>query len=792
MTGVLFKRLMRIIWKTKGQFLAVVAVVMVGIAVFISLMTAYANLTASRDSFYRATHFADYTFHVVRAPREVVREIQQVPGVVESTGRIQTDVALLRKDNSRGTARIISYTLPLSRSVNRLHLLSGRTFDPNSPGGIEVMTDASFAEFHHLKPGDQIAVVADNKKVSLRFVGTGTSAEYVYPMKDAAALLPDPESFAIIMMPQSEAEQILNMSGEINEVAVRFVPGVDQKKAVSRIKEILKPYGNLASYARKDQLSNVVLNGELDGLKANSMFMPPIFLGLAAVIQFLALGRMIKAQRMEIGVMKALGYTNNQIIAHYTGYSVMVSLVGSLLGLVAGLGLASVFTDMYAVYFKLPTRLSGIDYVTIAQGIALSLTVGILAGVMGSRRIVKIFPAEAMRPEPPRVGTHTVFEHVGWLWSRLGPAWKMSIRSVSRNRVRFILTLTGIVFAVAMLVVSLFIGDSVDYMIQKHYFQEQGYDYFLRFARPVSEGELSSIRRLSGIARLEPQLEVPVKFKYGGRSEDGMVLGMPPDQRLRALTTMRDQPIHLTENGIYLDERSAKKLKVKAGDIIAVETQMSRGAPITRQVKVLDVNRQLIGGASFASLELANRLLDEQRIVTGAVIKVDPGKAAAVEDSLKEMTGVSSIMSRQQELEGFQQQLGMMNASTAILVAFAFILGFAIVYNASIISFAERSRELATFRVIGFTVREVGSMLGNELLLQASLGILVGLPFGRIMAQKYGEAVSTDLFSIPVVIYPQTYVYAALLGLLFIIAAHVLVVRGIGRLDLVEVLKNLD
>jgi len=791
--NVLLMKLWRTIWNTKGQFLAVAAVVMVGISVFISMTTSYYNLNRSQDLFYRENNFADYYFHVVRAPQEITKQIESVPGVIKATGRIQMDIPVIKEGNNRATARVTSYPLPMDREVNRLELLTGRMFEKYPQGGgVEVLVDPQYAKANQLNVNSIVTVVAGGKRVPLTVVGTGTSPEFIYPMKDAASMMPEPETFGIVMIPQNQAQQIQNLPGQINQVVVKLAPGVDAEETAAGIRTILEPYGNLASYPRKQQLSHAVLQGELDGLEVQAQFMPAIFLCVAAAIQFIILGRMVKTQRLQIGIMKALGYHNRQIMWHYVSYALAVAVAGAALGLVFGLMLASVFSKAYAMFFNLPGAIGGFNFRAIFSGVALSLMVGLLAGLAASRGVVRINPAESMRPEPPRSARSIFLDRWGWLWRKLGSEWKMTLRTVGRNRARFGFTVVGVVFAVGMLVVSFFAKDSIDYMLKTHFFREQHYDFLLRFSGPVRESELLNISRIDGVIKVEPIFELPVKMHFNGRSEDDLLLGLPGGVTLKTLVNDKGRPVRLPEDGILISQRSASKLGVRIGDRFEVETLLGVGPSHRGTLKVAGVNRQLVGSSSYVNLSQVNGLLQEGQLVSGAMLKVDQGKADQVERGLNEMTGIASVSSREKELGGFTKNMGSMIYAVTIMIMFSVILGFAIVYNSSLIGFAERKRELASLRVIGYTNREVSGLLLREILLQAACGVIFGLPFGRWMAESYVNAVSTELFTMPVVVYPQTYLLSAIGGIAFMMAGLLFVVKGVKKLDLVEVLKNRD
>lgn len=794
--SILSKKLWRTVKTTRGQFLAVTAVVMVGIIVYISMSTVSYNMSRSKDIFYRDNNFADYYFHVIKAPEGIIKQVESVPGVSRATGRIQKDVPVIGEGGERATARLTSYPLPMNNEVNRLQLLSGRLFDKYPEGGeAEVLLDPQYAAANRFSPGDTVTVVAEGRQVSLTVVGTAISPEFIYPMKDAASLIPEPGNFGIFMAPHNQVQQILNLSGQINQVVIKLTPGTDEKVVAEQIDSILEPYGRLASYPRKQQLSDAVLSGELDQLRMMSRFLPSIFLGIAALIEFVMLGRMVKSQRSQIGTMKAIGYNNFQIMWHYTSYAVLVGMLGALLGSLAGVLLASSLSRLYAQFFNLPEVISGVSGQALLYGFTLSLSAGAIAGLTASRGVLNVQPAESMRPEAPKGAGNIFLESWAWFWHRLDTAWKMGLRTIMRNRVRSAITLLGVVFATGMIIVAFFFQDTVNVMIDEYFTQK--YDYFVRFTQPLKESELLDITRLEGVTKAEPVFEVPVKIYFAGRSQEELLIGLPRETTMQRLAGETGNPLQLPDTGLLLSSSSARKLQARVGDEVQVETLLPLGPTRRSSIKIMGINQQFIGGMSYLTLEQANRIMQENRLISGAMLKVDPGQASVVEAELNDMTGVSSILSHRAEMESFMSQMDYMYFFVAIMVFFAILLGFAIVYNASVISFAERKRELASLRVMGFTMQEVSGLLLKENLLQTLLGVALGLPFGRLLADYYIQAMmtSSDLYStytFKLVIYPMTYVLSALGGIFFIMAAYRLAVRGIKTLDLVEVLKTRD
>ena len=789
--GILSKKIWRYIGRNLGQFLAAAAVVMGGIIVWVSMSSSYYNLGQARTDFYRDNNFADYYFQFVKAPDGVIKQIEMLDGVKRVTGRIQKDLSVIKENNERATARVVSYNLPMEDELNRITVVKGRSFEEKKGSGTtEVVLDPKYVAANQLEWGDEITAIVEGKEVFFAAVGAAISPEFIYAMKDSADILPDPKKFGIFMVENRQAQQFLNMPGQMNQILIEFDPGTDQTAVIAAIKDILAPYGLLADYPRADQLSDTMLEAEMDQLRGVTIVLPMIFLAIAAAIQFIILRRLIKTQRPQIGLMKGTGYHNYQIMLHYIFYALAISLVGALAGTILGVRMAIYFTDLYATYFNLPVNLQGFNLQAVILGLVMSLVIGGIAGISASRGVVNIQPAQSMRPEPPKIGGKSLLEYWPWLWRRLNAGWKMTMRNINRNRGRFAVTLLGVIFAVGLLVITFFMNDAVDYMMQKFFYQGQTYDITIRFDSLLMENELLNISHIDGVQKVESFLELPVRIHYRGRSEDELLIAYGPDLTMKKLDDDSGQPILIPAEGILLNERTAKKLSIGRGDEVEVETLLPTG-PVHREKAIIAGQvRQMVGAGSYIDLQQANRLLQERNLVSGAMLKVDPGKASLVEAEINQMLGVASVLSHEKEIANFEKYLETMDLSIYILVLFAVMLGFAIVYNSSVMNLAERQREIGCMRVIGFSVREISALLFKENIVHSVLGVALGLPFGKYVADAYIQSITTDLYTLPVIIYPRTYLYAAIGGIVFILLAHQFSVRGIKDLDLVEALKS--
>lgn len=791
--NTLTRKLLRSLILRKGQFIAVVSVVAIGIMLYIAMSNSYQNLQKSQLDFYAKKDFADYYFQVVKAPERITKQIENLPGVDRVSGRITEDLALIKTDDSRASARIVTYEPEDKEDLNKLYILTGRIFSSSSSGGeMEAVVDPQFMAANGLIPGDSISIVKDGRQINIRVVGSATGPEFIYVVKDAVTMFPDPETFGIIMLPQRQVQQAFNMSGQINQILIRFDPGLDEERTIKEIEEILSPYGLLASYPRDDQISHAMLEAEIDGLKSIAGVLPVIFLLIAAAIQFVIIRRMIKTQRSQIGIMKALGYTSREIKSHYIIYSLLVGFCGALAGTIFGILLSGYITDMFALYFNLPEKILGYNLPVIGNAFLLSIIIAAAAGWSAANAVTGIQPAESMRPETPKIGSHSLLETAASIWSRLSPQWKMSLRSIRRNRGRFAVTLLGTIFAVILMIMALGTNDSVDYMMARHFDLDRTYDLQVSFAHPLKTSELLELSRLNGVERVEGYFDLPVKISYQGRSENELLTAYPLDMQLKHVFDTNNQPVQLPEAGILINKNTAVKLGVMAGDEVTIETLLPQGPKHIEKVKIAGVNTQMFGGGSYLNLAAANRIIKEAGLVTGAMVKIRPGQEERVEEDINAMLKVSSLLNREKERENIMSMMEPTIFIVGMLVLFALILGFAIIYNSSTISFHEREQEFAALKVIGFQSSEVSRIILQENLLQLILGLIIGLPAGGILTRVYLTSLSNELYDMPAAVYPLSYLLSALGVAVFVVLAYKIAVRGIDRLDLVEVLKNRD
>lgn len=785
---VMNRKLVRDLLRAKGQAAAVITVVLFGVATFITMATAHRNLLLTRDTYYSEYRFADFNLMLERAPMTAVHRIEALPGVRRARGRIVKDVNLdLAGIDEPRIGRVISMPDRREAVLNDICLLSGRYFETGAAN--EVILSDAFAEANGLGVGDTFQATLDNRKHTLRVAGTALSPEYVYMIRSAQEIIPSPERFGILWIPQSFAEMAFNMRSACNDIVGTLDGSVDPDALLDRMESMLDSYGVFAKVKREDQMSNRFLSDEIQQLEVSATLIPGIFLGIAALILLVLLGRMVRQERTQIGLMKAFGYSNAAVASHYLKFALVLAGLGCIGGAFLGQWLAGLMIRVYTEFYQFPLLRSRVYPDVLARAAAITALAGVLGALSAARGAARIRPADAMRAQAPRYSRRTLLERIEPLWRRLSFSSKMIARNVSRYRLRAALTVFGVMISSGLMVVGFFSMDSMNYMIAFQFTEAQREDIKVAFEGERGRGAYLELRRLDHVRGVEPLLEYPFEIRAGWRVKQTVIVGLPEDAEMMRLLDTAGRRVRPGESGLVLPEHLARQLGVAAGDTVTLKPLMGR---VTRErdVPVRQVVQQYLGSSGYMAIEALSRLLDEPFAMNAALLRADPGREHDINRHFRDIPGVASVAIKRDAYESLMDTLAAsMNISNTVLALFSGVIAFAIIYNSTLVSLAERQRELASLRVLGFSIREVGAIVYNENFLLSAAGLAMGIPFGMAQCRLLVYAFDTDLYRLPFHVEPATFVRTAAFTVVFVILANLAVRRKIRTLDMVEVLK---
>lgn len=784
--SALDRKLLRDLWEMKGQALAIASVIAAGVTMFVTYLSNFDSLQRTRDAYYERQRFADVFASAVRVPERTAESIRRIPGVAALDTRVVVDVTLDVPGMAEpATGRLISIPGRAAPRLNAVYLRRGRWPDPSRPD--DVLANEQFCEAHGFTPGSQLAAIINGRRRVLTIAGIALSPEYVYSIRPGE-MIPDNRRFGVFWMERRALASAFDMEGGFNDVALTLARGASAEAVIVRLDRLLEPFGGRGAYPRSLQISAWTLANEFAQLRTFGFIIPLVFLSVAAFILNVALARALALQRPQIAALKALGYSNAALAWHYIKWALVIAAAGALGGVAAGGWLGSLLAGLYNQFFRFPVldyRLSG---GVAAASVALSLAAGALGAQSAVRRAVAVPPAEAMRPEAPARYRRSVVER--WrLAARLAQTTRMVLRNVERHPVRSAMSIVGIAFAGAILLVGLAFIDVMDVLIDEQFSLTMRQSATVSFVRPRSAEAVYAVQRLPGVGRVEPIRVVAARLRAGRRHRTLAITGLSPRASLARVVDRSGRPIALPPDGLVLSKMLAARLGVGAGSLVRVE--VLEGTRPSRDVRVAALVDDSVGLQAYMAIDALRRLLREGRTLSAVALAADPAVQRALYARLKALPAVAGVAIRELTLQNFRDTMAEnLNLSIFLNVFFSAVIAFGVVYNSARVSLSERSRELATLRVLGFTRTEISLVLLGELTLLTLLSLPLGSAIGHALGLSIMTLFANELYRLPFLVTPQTLAATWLTVIAAAAVSALAVRRRLDRLDLIAVLKT--
>jgi putative ABC transport system permease protein len=781
------RKALRDLWQIKGQVLAIASVIAAGVAMYIMSLSNFESLRYNQETYYERYNFAEVFAGLKRAPLRLAQRVADIPGVAQVSTRVVVDVTLdVAGMTEPVVGRLIS--LPAYRqggTLNDVALLEGRRIEPRRPD--EVLVHRNFARAHGLGPGDSITAIINGRRRKLEIVGIVLSPEYVYTVRPGD-ILPDEMRFGIFWMNRKALATAFDMEGGFNDLSLTLMPEVSEPEVIARLDRLLEPYGGLGAMPRRLQLSHWWLDDQLNQLEGMGKVLPLIFLGVGALLLTVVLNRMIAVQRSQIASLKALGYSNFEIGRHYMLWGMVIAMVGAVLGVLGGIWMGQAMLELQGEFYSFPYLEFRVSMRTLLMA-ALTAFVAAGLGTMGAvRRAVKLPPAEAMRAEPPGNFHKTWVERVG-LGALMTEPLRIILRNLQRRPWRAFASVLGISFGGALIVAGSFSLDGMDKMLDVQFNVAQRHDVSVIFVEPRSSAARHELARLPGVIHVEEMRSVPVRLRFGHRSRQAAITGLAADARLNRVIDSSLRPVTLPPEGLVLSAKLAELLAVIQGDTVVLE--VLEGSRPARRVLVTDVVDEFMGMSAYMEIDALRRMMREGSNLSGAYLQVDEREADKLYRKLKTIPAVAGVSRKAAAIESFNKVIkDTLGVSIFFNVLFACIITVAVVYNTARISLSERSHELASLRVLGFTRAEISIVLLGELAILTFMALPVGLVLGYLLSLLMVTAFETELYRIPLVITSRVLAFSAITVLTSSALSALLVRRRLDRLDLVEVLKT--
>ena len=788
--SVLDRKLRRDLYAVKGLLIAIVAILTIGIAGFVMYLSLYYNLELSRRSYYAQSRMADFWVDIEKIPQLELDRLREIRGISDFRPRISFGVSVdLDRVERPLSGQVISMPAEPTPVINNIVIRSGGYF--TNLRSEEVIVNEAFARARGLRPGDTIHLLLNNRRQELLIVGTAVSPEYVYTMSQGG-VFPDVENFGIFFVKQEFAEEVFDFQGAANQVVGLLAPEVRSRpqQVLDQIETVLATLGKATATPLEKQPSNQMVVDQIQKIKIESTILPTIFLVVAILILNVLMMRIAEQQRTIVGTLKALGVSEWTIFKHYVNFGVIIGLIGGVLGIGMGYWLAGVVTELQTQFFEFPRLINRPYPHILGVGVLLSVFFSVLGTLRGVRSVMRLKPAEAMRPKPPVVAHRTLLERGNVFWQRLDFRWQIVIRSIFRQRVRTATGLFAATIGAAMVLVTMHMLDSFREIITFQFDKMMRSDYEIVLKDEQDYGVYFEARRLPGVDLVEPVFSVGCTFHHGRREKKGGITGILPTSILTIPRDANGNPVPIPDSGVMINSQLAQILGVEVGDHLTIEPLKGESRRLT--VPITRIYESLLGISAYANLDYLNRLVGEEQSVTSLQLKVRPGEETMQSffRELKRVPALEGVSSAQEQKRMMLDlMLGPTMVAVVLLVLFAGLIFGGSVLTSSLIALAERQQEIATLRVLGYTPLEVGAIFFRESFAINMVGTFAGLPAGYWLSYVIDQASNTELLRLPFVIEPRSYLITIAAGILFTCAAHFPVQRAVHRMDWLSALN---
>ena len=779
-------KLLRDLWRIKGQAGAIALVVAVGVLLLVMMSGMISSLEETRRTYYERYRLADVFAPVVRAPQKVLDRIAEIPGVDAVEGRIQGK-ALVEVAGQAIPVRAQVVSLPPWREarLNGVYLANGRMPQPGRTE--EVLLLKSFAQAHGLTLGDRLSATMHGARRQFRIVGIAQAPEFLFTIAPGE-VVPDNARFAVLWMNQDALEAAFDLKGAFNEVLLSLERGARPEPVLAAVDSVLDRFGGLGAYALADQFSNRFLSEEIRGLRTTSAAVPPIFMAVAAFLLYIVVSRMVQAEREQIGLIKAFGYTDWEVSLHYFKLVVSIALFGAALGSAGGVWAGRALAGVYQSIYHFPFLVFRVEPSSFVSGVSVSVLAAVAGGLLVLRKVFALTPAVAMRPPAP-----ADFSRSGALNARL-KRWldqpsRMVLRRVLRNPGRIVGAVIGISAGMGLSSAQMSVMSGFNDALDQTFAVIDRSDVSVTFFEQMPEKTVFALRQLPGVIEVEPTRAVGAVLRHATQSYRGGVTGLVPGARLSRAVDADQADISMPDSGIVLARALADILKVGPGDSVTVEVLEGR-RPVL-EVPVARIADTLLGAPAFMKLDVLNKAMNEPGRISGAYLRVDSEQYPALFAALRDVPSVAGV-TRKSDARAALKKLMDTGAGTMrfIMAAIAGVITFGIVYNSARISFGEQARDLASLRVMGFTRGEAAFILLGELAIVVILAVPLGVAIGYGLSFLVAAGFSTDLYQIPTTFRPTAYGWAGVAVVVATVLSGWLVKREINKVDLVATLKT--
>lgn len=824
MVKALRKDAFKEIINTRKRFLSILLIVLLGVGFFAGIRAVSPDMKKTADMYFDENKMMDIeVISTMGLTDDDVKEIQDLQDVKIVEGTYSKDV-LTKVDEEEVALKIHT----LSDNINCVKLQQGEM--PKNEE--ECVVEESFLNSTNKKIGDTIILEAKDtlagpnlKNKEIKIVGSIRSPLYISRERGSTKLASGKINY-YIYVPQSEI-----ISQIYTEIYVR-VKDADKLDTFSdeyedKVKKVKSDIENIAKERTESEYEKLKVKPEWYVLDRNQntgyasysqdserianigKVFPFVFFVIAALISLTSMTRMVEEQRVQIGTLKALGYTKGKIALKYILYAVLATLIGGIIGMLIGFRiLPEIIYNMYAMMYSMKDVVLEFNTGIAITGLGLALICTVGATIIACYKELNLQPASLMRPKSPKAGKRVLLERISWLWSKLKFTQKVTIRNVFRYKKRVSMTIIGILGCTALMVAGFGLRESVSNMIPSQYGEVFLYDMSITLKNEQTSDEIQKyIDEVCNIKTNDKNNDVTDAMAFNMQAVE--ILNKETKQDIQLIVPEKTDVLSdyivlenrvskekysLSDNGVVITEKLAKLLGIKQGEKITIKNSNDKQA----EVEVKGITRNYLMHYMYISPEYYESIFGE-KVKYNTILLKEQSEVKKSEESenklgekILENSNISKVTFMSQTKSIFDEVMDNMTFVVWILIISAGLLAFVVLYNLANVNISERIRELATIKVLGFYDKEVYDYVGRETTILTIIGILLGLIAGYFLEMFILKTCELDILMFDTRISIWSYVYSASLTILFTLIVSVVTYFALKKIDMIESLKSVE
>ena len=772
---MLFKKMLRDLKNNKSQFITIFLMVFLAVFAFSGIHAYMDGMKIGSEEYYEKQNLQDLWVTKENFSEDDLEKVKNLDNVInaERLLRIKANVVNPEDYTNKNTGKkldefIIECNFIETNEINQLYVLNGEKFDVNKSG---LWFDKYLADNLGIKVGDEIELSYEGLTLKEKIVGLVEAPDHVYFMKDETAIFPTHTDYGFAYLSIKELPEMFHvfpyMIVDVNDTS-------KLKEVKTSIKENIENVITVTD--RDDDISYSGFLREAEEGESYSGIFSGLFVFIAILSVVTTMNRFVKRERTQIGTLKALGVKKRKITLMYVNYGFFVSVVASVLGFFLGrYTLGNFFLNMELEYYEIPhlnTYSIPLVY-EVAIGIIVVIT---LVTYLSCRKILKEKAADAIRVEVPKVKISKFDITTKGIFQKASLSTKWNLRDIARNKARTFMALVGIAGCTMLVVVALGMFDSLREYMRWEFSVINHFDYRLNLSENYTDSQYQAITAEFGEKTSQT---LGIEFKNKDEIELS-VLTVNDAKGLLQTTDHNKKPFDMKENGVYITEKMAKLKNWKVGDTVEWRIVATNK---WYQSKIVGLNKDPQNQQFFCTRKYFDTLEGTNYRPDSIYTNQDLSK-------IKEIEGVNTIQSIGNIRSEMDSMLGMMFMVIYLLIGISIALGFVIIYNLGILSFAEKEYQFATLKVLGYKNKQIQRIFIKQNIWITIVAILLSFPVAFWITDYIFANAIGDIYDFNAYIRPITYVVSGVGSFVVSYLVNQLLARKIKKIDMVSSLKG--